>query len=267
MPNTLPVPSEAALRALRNLALGTSCTVAFTAGLLTEDRRRRIHVAREVHANAKKLRSSRKYHSAASPSAESSEEQGLRYRDDGFWQADLHPRTVEPAQTVLPLEPTISDVTNHRKKPHFSVGILKHDVLNNSASRWKPLPAIRRGPDLSRTSTTPPKINERSVHDRQQKLASDVVRLLHSKNESAQQDEEQSSHVEAAAGRFFDAFEEGLPSMALVSGESSLMLRFSSLLLVNLSRDLKPAIRSSILFSDMAQSKKQPFSPSARKES
>ncbi|KFY07356.1 hypothetical protein V492_07217 [Pseudogymnoascus sp. VKM F-4246] len=55
----------AALRVLRQLALGTSCTVAFTTGLLAEDRRRRIHSAREVQENGRRIKSSRSYHGAA----------------------------------------------------------------------------------------------------------------------------------------------------------------------------------------------------------
>jgi hypothetical protein len=62
MPSTLPVPSKSALRTLRRLALGTSCTVAFSAGLLTEDRRRRISSAREVHDNARKIKGAKGYH-------------------------------------------------------------------------------------------------------------------------------------------------------------------------------------------------------------
>jgi hypothetical protein len=85
MPTSLPVPSKGALRALRHLALGASCTVAVSAGLLTEDRRRCINTAREVHSNAKKLRSARQYHNAGGATIETLEEQALKYRDDAFW--------------------------------------------------------------------------------------------------------------------------------------------------------------------------------------
>jgi tetratricopeptide (TPR) repeat protein len=211
MPNTLPVPSKAALRTLRNLALGTSCTVAFTTGLLTEDRRRRIHAAREVHANAQKLKSSRKYHSAGSPSAESFEEQVMRYRDDGFWQANDPPRTIEPAQAVLPLEPKNPELVNPRQEPPFSLRISRYEILNKSATRWKPIPAIPPSSGLRRASSNPPEIDKQSRHDRQHKLAFDVRRLLQDKKELSLEDEEGSSNVVAAAVRFFDAFEEGLP--------------------------------------------------------
>ncbi|KAK6085915.1 hypothetical protein SCUP234_02822 [Seiridium cupressi] len=57
----IPVPSKAAIRALRGLALGTSCAL----GLIVEDRRRRISTLRTAVDNKKKLRTSRNYHGSA----------------------------------------------------------------------------------------------------------------------------------------------------------------------------------------------------------
>ncbi|KAI8635314.1 hypothetical protein F5Y19DRAFT_407341 [Xylariaceae sp. FL1651] len=54
----LPVPSKAAIHALRGIALGTSCAI----GVIVEDRRRRISTLRTAVANKEKLKSSRKYH-------------------------------------------------------------------------------------------------------------------------------------------------------------------------------------------------------------
>lgn len=54
----LPVPSKAALRALRGIVFGTSCTLA----LVTEDRRRRINAARSAIHHANCIRSARRYH-------------------------------------------------------------------------------------------------------------------------------------------------------------------------------------------------------------
>ncbi|KAI0457675.1 hypothetical protein F5B21DRAFT_462680 [Xylaria acuta] len=54
----LPLPSKAAIRALRSIALGTSCAI----GVLVEDRRRRINTLKTAVANKKKLQSSRHYH-------------------------------------------------------------------------------------------------------------------------------------------------------------------------------------------------------------
>ncbi|KAI1130722.1 hypothetical protein F5Y10DRAFT_235045 [Nemania abortiva] len=54
----LPLPSKAALRALRSIALGTSCAI----GVIVEDRRRRISTLHTAVANKQKLKASRHYH-------------------------------------------------------------------------------------------------------------------------------------------------------------------------------------------------------------
>ncbi|KAI0447703.1 hypothetical protein F4803DRAFT_497171 [Xylaria telfairii] len=54
----LPLPSKAAIRALRSIALGTSCVI----GVIVEDRRRRISTLQTAVENKHKLRSSRQYH-------------------------------------------------------------------------------------------------------------------------------------------------------------------------------------------------------------
>jgi len=80
MSTSLPIPSKGALRALRHLAVGTSCTVAFTAGLLSEDRRRRIHTARAVQENGRRIKGSKSYHgSAAAVAIATLEEQVLNH--------------------------------------------------------------------------------------------------------------------------------------------------------------------------------------------
>ncbi|KAM7206883.1 hypothetical protein V8F20_002589 [Naviculisporaceae sp. PSN 640] len=53
----LPVPSKAALRALRGLILGTSCTLA----LITEDRRRRIDYALKILENGERVKGAKNY--------------------------------------------------------------------------------------------------------------------------------------------------------------------------------------------------------------
>ena len=58
MPPPLPVPSKAAIHALRGLALGTSCAI----GVIVEDRRRRISTLRTAISNKEKLKGSRHYH-------------------------------------------------------------------------------------------------------------------------------------------------------------------------------------------------------------
>ncbi|KAM7216181.1 ribonuclease T2 [Rhypophila decipiens] len=57
MSSPLPVPSKAALRALRGLVLGTSCTLA----LITEDRRRRIDHALKILENGERVKAARSY--------------------------------------------------------------------------------------------------------------------------------------------------------------------------------------------------------------
>ncbi|KAM7185419.1 hypothetical protein V8F33_012417 [Rhypophila sp. PSN 637] len=57
MSSPLPVPSKAALRALRGLVLGTSCTLA----LITEDRRRRIDHALKILENGERVKAARNY--------------------------------------------------------------------------------------------------------------------------------------------------------------------------------------------------------------
>jgi hypothetical protein len=195
MPTTLPVPSKGALRALRNLALGTSCTLALSAGLLTEDRRRRIHAAREVHDNAKKLKSSRKYHSTGTTAIETFEDKLLRYRDDAFW---------------LP-----SNVSKSTIPRVITGGVGKDGYVGQDGSRaFTPTPLPTRRKTIARFSfwqhvetkpsqkllgiahLEPPR---QSSHNRQHKLAADVTKLL-----------EQPENIDEAASRFFEAFEEGL---------------------------------------------------------
>ncbi|KAK3323949.1 hypothetical protein B0T19DRAFT_427362 [Cercophora scortea] len=73
MSPSLPVPSKAALTALRGLVLGTSCTLA----LITEDRRRRINHALNVIENGDKIRSARNYRPGGSALAVALEEEAL----------------------------------------------------------------------------------------------------------------------------------------------------------------------------------------------
>ncbi|KAL1906976.1 hypothetical protein Sste5344_007272 [Sporothrix stenoceras] len=69
----MPVPSKAAIRALRGLVLGTTCTLA----LVTEDRRRRINAARSAIRNGDRIRSARRYHPGGSAFAIALEEDSL----------------------------------------------------------------------------------------------------------------------------------------------------------------------------------------------
>lgn len=227
MPTTLPVPSRVALRALRSLALGTSCTIVLSAGLLTEDRRRRIQAAREVHDNAKKLKASRKYHSTSSTPLETFEDQLLRYREDAIWlpsnvlkgtlskgaignltNGDYEVQVAAPAAKATkegaevgteepsPSPTQVPSLLRNKRQSHLS-----------SRGRRSQEPPILTASTLAlsqrpprHTAPEPPKIPKQQLHNRQKKLANDVAKLL-----------QQPENIDEAAARFFEAFEEGLP--------------------------------------------------------
>jgi len=68
-----PVPSTAAIRALRGLIFGTSCTFA----LVAEDRRRRINAARTVLRNAERLKSDKRYYAGGTAAVLALEDNAL----------------------------------------------------------------------------------------------------------------------------------------------------------------------------------------------
>ncbi|KAI9050486.1 hypothetical protein LZ554_005649 [Drepanopeziza brunnea f. sp. 'monogermtubi'] len=202
MPTTLPVPSKGALRALRNIALGTSCTIAFGAGMLTEDRRRRIHSAREVHNNAKKLKSARQYHSAGTTSLEDFEDQTLRHREDAFWlpsnvlRSKLRiPVDPQPGEDFRVLEtpaakdhiPALHEVPKHNRPDPVLAAMPPADISPPLGHR-----ALRR---LRAQSN-----RELDLQERQYKLALDITKLM----------EENATGIGGAASLFVDAFGSGL---------------------------------------------------------
>lgn len=235
MPATLPVPSKGALRALRKLALGTSCTVAFSAGILTEDRRRRIHAARQVHDNAKKLKSSRKYHSAGAAVAETFDEQVLGYRDDRTWAlqdplrrskaqkraqlSDWHPSesttaeeiTIDGGDDISRSKESFNGVQSGEEKvprpwrptPPESIKVRRYTLYNPATplTRWRPS-GVAWKPLYSDQSAPPPEVTKTQIHNRQLKLASDIRKILGNGEDPA--------NVDAASSRFLDTFEEGL---------------------------------------------------------
>ncbi|CAK7567372.1 MAG: hypothetical protein SEPTF4163_005336 [Sporothrix epigloea] len=85
----LPVPSKAAIQALRGLVLGTTCTLA----LVTEDRRRRINVARSAIRNGDRIRSARQYYPGGNAFAISLEEESLSVEPGAIhWQSQSQPQ-------------------------------------------------------------------------------------------------------------------------------------------------------------------------------
>jgi hypothetical protein len=193
MPTTLPVPSKGALRTLRHLALGTSCTLAISAGLLTEDRRRRIHAAREVHDNAKKLKASRNYHSNGTVALESFEEQAIRYQDDAYWLPSNVARGKKTRSLVRTEDSVQPDIHNSDQLAIF-LPPAESDITWKS---FRPVPAI---PAIRIPKSKPAGIPKHAQNNRQHRLANDVSRLL----------EDDSADLEAATSRFLDAMEEGL---------------------------------------------------------
>ncbi|SPQ23646.1 cb4bacb7-f90a-427c-a0e5-030a4bf82e52 [Thermothielavioides terrestris] len=73
MSSSLPVPSKAALTALRGLAVGTTCTLA----LVVEDRRRKINNALRVIENGQKIKSAKRYRAGGGALAVALEEEAL----------------------------------------------------------------------------------------------------------------------------------------------------------------------------------------------
>ena len=216
MPTTLPVPSKGALRALRSLALGTSCTLALSAGLLTEDRRRRIHAAREVHDNAKKLKSSRKYHSTGTTIIETLGDQSLRYQEDAFWLPSNVMKGVIPnissveeredvnkrqdAGSPTPPSPTPLRISRYESGRMPKLPITKYPVgppLKKLFPKSSDNTSTLESPSLS-------DVPKQKLHNRQGKLAADVTKLL--------QDPE---NIDEATSRFCEAIEEGLPTGGL----------------------------------------------------
>ncbi|KAK4043376.1 hypothetical protein C8A01DRAFT_13043 [Parachaetomium inaequale] len=73
MSSSLPVPSKAALTALRGLVVGTSCTLA----LIAEDRRRRINNAVRAIENGERIKAARGYRAGGASLAIAIEEEAL----------------------------------------------------------------------------------------------------------------------------------------------------------------------------------------------
>ncbi|KAI1409079.1 hypothetical protein F5Y13DRAFT_170627 [Hypoxylon sp. FL1857] len=86
MPPPLPVPSKAAIHALRGIAFGTSCAI----GVILEDQRRRINTLRTALSNKEKLKSAKQYRGMSDTAAARLDEAGFagdelqwHRRDDG----------------------------------------------------------------------------------------------------------------------------------------------------------------------------------------
>ncbi|KAK3951283.1 hypothetical protein QBC32DRAFT_362794 [Pseudoneurospora amorphoporcata] len=94
MSSPLPVPSKAALTALRGLVVGTSCTLA----LIAEDRRRRIRNALTAIENGERIRQARNYNTGGAALAVALEEESLL--DAGILPLAPEPSAALPAEIV-----------------------------------------------------------------------------------------------------------------------------------------------------------------------
>ncbi|KAK3398187.1 hypothetical protein B0T20DRAFT_410378 [Sordaria brevicollis] len=94
MSSPLPVPSKAALTALRGLVVGTSCTLA----LIAEDRRRRIRNAVTAIENGERIRQAKNYNTGGAALAVALEEESLL--DAGVLPAVPEPFAALPAEIV-----------------------------------------------------------------------------------------------------------------------------------------------------------------------
>lgn len=229
MPASLPVPSKGALRTLRNLAFGTTCTIAFTTGLLIEDRRRRIHTAQKICDNGRKIRASRSYHGTGT--AKTLEELFIKYEEEGFRQASrplstgtvtteiLDERTIGYMDEIFwqagtPLLPAKSGARFNNKRGHVAAGP-STSLAPIFPTGQEPFPSYRIPKDV-RFPLEPPTTISKSAPEalpqspskhnsamasRQRKLALDIEKLL--------EDGAASASIDAAASRFFEAFDEG----------------------------------------------------------
>lgn len=87
MSPNVPTPSKGALRALRTLAFGTTCTVAFSTAVIAEDARRRLRSAQKIRENGRKIKESKRYRSSGPSAAQTIEDAIVRY---GYSAPDPH---------------------------------------------------------------------------------------------------------------------------------------------------------------------------------
>ncbi|CAL3968052.1 unnamed protein product [Diplocarpon coronariae] len=199
MPNSLPVPSKGALRTLRKLALGTSCTVFFGAGVLVEDRRRRIHFATKVLENAKKLKSSKQYHGGTGTAAsEASEDHTLLHRHDAYWlPSNVLKSTADGAiDSKPPVDSSCHESLSAKDPVPAPLNTSRYSKTEQKqTSRFE----IYQATPASKPSQARATFKENS-QQRQHQLALDMTKLLKN-NESG---------AGLAASLFIDALEDGV---------------------------------------------------------
>lgn len=154
MSSQLPVPSKAALTALRGLVVGTSCTLV----LVTEDRRRRINAARSAISNAEKIKSARQYNSAgaafalAGPDEDLSDAGLIRWKNHDGSEVSTHRRTswmeISPEAFLAesrPVRPSKTEKQEEAPKPRTIEPDVKSSTL---AARERSLPVPIKTPSF-----------------------------------------------------------------------------------------------------------------------
>jgi hypothetical protein len=212
MAPSLPVPSKRALRALRHLALGTSCAVAFGAGLVTADRRRRIQSAHEICENARRIKTSRRYHSAGTTVATSFQEQIENYCQNGPWKGSDKERLLQlqwsdetpdpaPQPLISQEEPEITFDTVHSSRPvslHVKAPVFL-DIYVEDKVKYLTQPKVLIPNQLNDVAAVQAPTTGLS---RQERLAREVLHHL--------QDESNLDMLSKAAATLSQAFADGL---------------------------------------------------------
>ena len=195
MSYTAPIPSKNALRALRNIALGTSCTVAFGAGLLTtEDRRKRIKLATQIRDNAREIKSIKSYHAAATAVSDKVDDYGgiLQLRPASDNSHGLRQPGSGQQQLNSP-----RPKSRAKRKAHLQELRTPHEQVVWVAPVWS-TPAQRETYPTEQLAVTSPDA-------RSNRLAFDVVRLIGDGTDAAR--------IDAATLRLLEAFKEDSPTL------------------------------------------------------
>jgi pentatricopeptide repeat protein len=144
-PAPVLVPSKGVLRVLRHIAFASSAGAA----VVVETRRRRIRAVEELHENAKKIRSSRRYHSTAATGSDD-RVRSMGYSTDGavepWWNEVMpipylrrkvnmvHPREVHAnASGREPTRPASANANPHRRsQPEVSSTARTYEPVSTS---------------------------------------------------------------------------------------------------------------------------------------
>ncbi|KAI6093580.1 hypothetical protein F4821DRAFT_220937 [Hypoxylon rubiginosum] len=168
MPLPLPIPSKAAIHALRGIALGTSCAI----GVIVEDRRRKISTLKTAVSNKEKLRSAKQYHGMANPAA--------LQLDDAIFEDELHWHQLEDSpRTAAHDYPLVKGRRRRNSTPYTSleaetsVSLKPRDISESSSS-----------PTAARTQSSSPQHTQRNTAPSLNDLRG-LPTYLQTKNKSA----------------------------------------------------------------------------------